>query len=305
MRPDSFVARLRTLLIIALCVLSAGLLAYLVTTPSSQSQPQAFVSPFPTPRPQSTPVEPYAQLDPAIIAYLQYGQPDYRVIPFEVLGADVPPVGAYLPLTGNTRFDLISPTPISPTPPPTTTLIPVFQPTSTPIPTRTPYTPPPTLTPDPSLVPTPTSELVVTVLAFVVTVSPESPPDRNTECAPGGLPVSGRLTQRFVGVHSGIDISAAPNTPVRTTQSGIVDWAGWSLYGYGNLVIIRSGRFITYYAHNNTLNVRKGDFVLRGTIVAFSGSTGFSSGPHVHYETRIDDVPVDPLTFEARDFTVC
>jgi len=44
---------------------------------------------------------------------------------------------------------------------------------------------------------------------------------------------------------------------------------------------------------------------LRGTIVAFSGSTGFSSGPHVHYETRIDDVPVDPLTFEARDFTVC
>ena len=75
--------------------------------------------------------------------------------------------------------------------------------------------------------------------------------------------------------------------------------------GYGNLVVIHSGHFITYYGHNTSFNVKKGDFVNKGAVIAFSGSTGHSSGPHVHYETRINDVTVDPLTFEARGYHSC
>jgi murein DD-endopeptidase MepM/ murein hydrolase activator NlpD len=75
--------------------------------------------------------------------------------------------------------------------------------------------------------------------------------------------------------------------------------------GYGNLVIVQNGPFITYYAHQSTLNVRAGEFVVQGSVIGWSGNTGNSSGPHLHYETRINDVPVDPLTFENRRFPGC
>ena len=126
-----------------------------------------------------------------------------------------------------------------------------------------------------------------------------------TECAPSGLPVAGLLTQRFYIGHIGIDLSVPTGTPVRATHSGYVDWAEWNIYGYGNLVVIHSDHFITYYGHNSTFSVKKGQFVQKGDVIAFSGSTGHSSGPHVHYETRINDVTVDPLTFEKRGYKSC
>ena len=252
-----------------------------------------------------TPIAPFAQVDPAIMPYLQYGPLREGVVPLQVLGEGIVPVGAYLPQSGNTQFSVVTAT-LQPTltPVATTTLIAVFQPTQTPVPTQIPS---PTMTA--------TSELVATVLAFatvnaptaevIVPTIPAATVPPGTECAPAGLPISGLLTQRYFVGHMGVDMSTPTGTRVVATQSGYVDWAEWNTYGYGNLVVIRSDHFITYYAHNSAFNVKKGDFVSKGQVIAFSGNTGNSSGPHVHYETRINDVTVDPLTFEARGFRSC
>ncbi|MEL6306798.1 MAG: M23 family metallopeptidase, partial [Chloroflexota bacterium] len=79
----------------------------------------------------------------------------------------------------------------------------------------------------------------------------------------------------------------------------------WSTVGYGYLVIVQNDIFITYYAHNNSFNVTTGDFVGQGSIIAWSGSTGNSTGPHVHYETRLNDIPLDPLSFSSRGYPSC
>ncbi|MBC7869664.1 MAG: M23 family metallopeptidase, partial [Chitinophagaceae bacterium] len=128
---------------------------------------------------------------------------------------------------------------------------------------------------------------------------------QNVDCAPSGNPVDGLLTQRFHIGHPGIDLALPIGSPVKATQSAQVIFAGWSEIGYGYLIILQSGPFITYYAHNTSFNVVVGDFVGKGSIVSWSGSTGNSSGPHVHYETRINDVPVDPQTFENRGYASC
>lgn len=276
-----------------------GIGAYLASQVVPASAPQTFtvsiaISPLP---PLVTPIEPYANIDPAIVPYLQRGQPQYGVIPLELLGADLPPVGAYLPRSGNTQFELQAPT-LPPAPYPTpiiVTLAPVTRPPRPPYPTS----PPP-------VQPTPVNELVLTVLAFATNYSPPALPYAGGECGPAGLPVDGSiLTQRFSAYHSGIDLSVPLGTPVRATHSGVVTWADWNTFGYGNLVIVQSARFITYYAHLTSFNVKLGDVVGKGTFIAWSGSTGNSSGPHVHYETRIDDVPVDPQTFELRGYGTC
>ncbi len=125
------------------------------------------------------------------------------------------------------------------------------------------------------------------------------------ECVPHGWPVDGILSQRFAWYHSGIDIAVPTGTDVKATHGGQVIFAGWRTDGYGNLVIVQNGQFQTYYAHNSKLNVTPGMFVNVGEIVAESGSTGFSSGPHVHYEVRINDIPVDPLTFDPSLYDWC
>jgi murein DD-endopeptidase MepM/ murein hydrolase activator NlpD len=181
---------------------------------------------------------------------------------------------AYLPGTGNTQFVFIPPTDF-PTPLPYPTTPPL------PLPTLTPFL-------------LPTIEGGVAALPYVA-----------DNCAPQGYPVEGLLTQRFHAYHGGIDIGVPLGTPVLATHSGTIVIAGWSDVGYGNLVVVQNGAFITYYAHNTSLNVVGGQQVGRGTILAFSGSTGNSSGPHVHYETRVLDVPVDPLTFTERGFATC
>jgi murein DD-endopeptidase MepM/ murein hydrolase activator NlpD len=246
-----------------------------------------------TSAPFSTPVEPFAQVDPAILPYLEYGQPQYGVVPMDVVGANVPPVGAYLPRAGNTQSELPAPTTI-----PVPTSVPqVDSATATPPPL--PY---PTSPPVPTQVITPTLDLVATVIAFDNSLVPVQ---FNRSCGPSGVPVEKLLTQRFHAYHSGIDLSAALGTPVLATHSAIVTWADWNTFGYGNLVILQSDRYITYYAHLTSFNVAVGQYIQRGAIIGFSGSTGNSSGPHVHYETRIDDIPVDPLSFEERGLGTC
>jgi len=120
-------------------------------------------------------------------------------------------------------------------------------------------------------------------------------------------PVHGRITSKF-GMrvhpvsgkrrkHQGLDIAAPIGTPVRVAERGRVRFAGWS-EGYGNLLIIDHGRgFETRYGHNSELAVRAREFVYKGQVVARSGSTGVSTGPHVHFEVRISDRPVDPRRY--------
>lgn len=114
-------------------------------------------------------------------------------------------------------------------------------------------------------------------------------------------PVNGALTSgfgmRWGRMHEGIDIAVGTGTPVVASASGTVISAGWG-GGYGNLVIVdHGGGIATAYAHNSRLVVASGQQVAQGTIIAYSGSTGHSTGPHVHFEVRINGQAVDPIPY--------
>lgn len=121
---------------------------------------------------------------------------------------------------------------------------------------------------------------------------------------PKGLPVSGDISSDYGrrvnprtgerDFHSGIDISAKPGSDVRATADGIVSFSGWS-GGSGNLVVLEHGfGFSTLYAHNRVNTVKVGQKVRRGDIIGHIGSTGYSTGPHVHYEIWKDGRHVNP-----------
>lgn len=95
-------------------------------------------------------------------------------------------------------------------------------------------------------------------------------------------------------MHSGLDIAAAPGTPVYAPANGLVSYVGYE-DGYGNLVAIDHGYGVkTRYAHNSEIHVKYGQTVNRGDKIASVGSTGRSSGYHLHYEVRVNGVAVDP-----------
>ncbi|MCL1845181.1 MAG: peptidoglycan DD-metalloendopeptidase family protein [Defluviitaleaceae bacterium] len=97
--------------------------------------------------------------------------------------------------------------------------------------------------------------------------------------------------------HSGVDIPASWNTPIHAAGGGTVIFAGWRS-GYGNTVIIdHGGGLTTMYAHNTRNDVRQGQRVERGEVIAFVGSTGRSTGPHLHYEVRRNGTAVNPTAF--------
>ncbi len=97
--------------------------------------------------------------------------------------------------------------------------------------------------------------------------------------------------------HEGLDIAADYGVPVEATASGTVTQAGW-VDGYGNLVEIKhDGGITTRYGHNSALLVTVGQQVEQGTVIALVGSTGNSTGPHCHYEVRINGDAVDPVYF--------
>lgn len=100
-------------------------------------------------------------------------------------------------------------------------------------------------------------------------------------------------------IHTGADMVAPMNTPVYATADGVVDWASSSGNGgYGKLVkISHSFGFRTYYAHLNDIKVQRGQFVKKGQLVALTGSSGASTGPHLHYEIRFLGQPIDPMNF--------
>ena len=114
-------------------------------------------------------------------------------------------------------------------------------------------------------------------------------------------PVSGPVTSpfgvRWGRMHEGIDIAVGTGTPVHAAAAGTVIYAGW-MEGYGNLVAIDHGNGLsTAYGHNSALASSVGQSVSAGQVIAYSGSTGHSTGPHVHFEVRVNGAPVDPLGY--------
>jgi murein DD-endopeptidase MepM/ murein hydrolase activator NlpD len=111
-----------------------------------------------------------------------------------------------------------------------------------------------------------------------------------------GVVVSG-FGMRWGRMHEGIDIAASSGTPIRAAAAGTVIHSGW-LGGYGNLVVVDHGNGLaTAYAHASALLVGVGQQVTQGETVALVGSTGNSSGPHLHFEVRVNGVAVDPLLY--------
>lgn len=105
-------------------------------------------------------------------------------------------------------------------------------------------------------------------------------------------------------LHAGLDFRAPLGTPIRCTGDGVVVRAGWA-GGYGRMVEVRhSGGYITRYGHMKKILVSKGDKVRRGTIIGKSGSSGRSTGPHLHYEVRKDGHPLNPVRYLAAGKTI-
>jgi murein DD-endopeptidase MepM/ murein hydrolase activator NlpD len=122
--------------------------------------------------------------------------------------------------------------------------------------------------------------------------------------APSLWPVVGKVTSSFGeredpfngegAFHTGVDISAGFGEPIHATGDGVVDFAAMSS-GYGREVVIDHGHGIkTLYGHMSGFAVTAGDQVRRGQVIGYIGMSGRSTGPHVHYEVRIQDVPVNP-----------
>jgi murein DD-endopeptidase MepM/ murein hydrolase activator NlpD len=112
--------------------------------------------------------------------------------------------------------------------------------------------------------------------------------------------VSSRYGLRWGGseFHAGLDIAAEMGTPVLATADGVVIDSGWNAGGYGYMVDIDHGNgIVTRYAHNSQLAVTEGMNVRKGQVVAYVGSTGYSTGPHLHYEVRINGRTVNPENY--------
>lgn len=118
---------------------------------------------------------------------------------------------------------------------------------------------------------------------------------------PSGYPVSGPISSgfgwRWRSFHSGVDIRAGIGTPVKATANGTVSYAGWK-GGYGLTIIVRHNfGFSTLYSHLSRISVKVGQRVERGSIIGYTGMTGSATGPHLHYEVRMNDRPVDPKDY--------
>ena len=115
-------------------------------------------------------------------------------------------------------------------------------------------------------------------------------------------PVKGQLTSRFGNRsgrhHDGIDIGARRGTSIVAAAEGKVMFAGWGPTGYGLMIIIKhKNDLTTVYAHNSHIHVHKNQMVKKGQKIASVGSTGRSTGPHLHFEVRNDSLPMNPLNY--------
>lgn len=109
---------------------------------------------------------------------------------------------------------------------------------------------------------------------------------------------SSNFTQRFWYGHPGIDVALSEGSGVFASDTGTVTFAGWNIYGYGNLVVINHGNgYETFYGHLSAINVFPGQIVYQGNVIGAVGNTGNSSGPHVHFEVRTNGNQDDPCWY--------
>lgn len=129
-----------------------------------------------------------------------------------------------------------------------------------------------------------------------------APAAAETESEKGDFrwPARGRVISGFSGKggNEGINIAVPEGTPIKAAEGGTVAYAGSELKGYGNLVLIRHPNgYVSAYAHNGALNVKRGDTIKRGQVVATAGQTGNVSSPQLHFELRKGSTPVDPTPY--------
>ena len=112
-------------------------------------------------------------------------------------------------------------------------------------------------------------------------------------------PVGSRnFTQYFWYGHPGVDIALPEGTAVVASDTGTVTFAGWNIYGYGNLIVVNHGNgYETFYAHLSGISVVPGQIVYQGNVIGSTGNTGNSSGPHVHFEVRINGAQDNPCWY--------
>jgi len=126
---------------------------------------------------------------------------------------------------------------------------------------------------------------------------------------PRGLPCKGVITSTFGagrggGIHVGLDIGAPEGSPIFAPAEGVVITAG-AAGGYGNVIILdHGGGFTTRYGHMSKLKVSKGDRVAAGDVIALVGHVGWATGNHLHYEVRLNGVPLDPAKYIPRALPV-
>ncbi|HWI02850.1 MAG TPA: M23 family metallopeptidase [Acidimicrobiales bacterium] len=114
-------------------------------------------------------------------------------------------------------------------------------------------------------------------------------------------PTNGSVTSgfgyRWGSLHAGIDIANGTGTPIRAAKAGTVILAGWN-GGYGNCIVIdHGGGFSTLYGHMTRLRASEGQRVSQGDLIGDMGSTGNSTGSHLHFETRLNGTPQDPSRY--------
>jgi murein DD-endopeptidase MepM/ murein hydrolase activator NlpD len=134
----------------------------------------------------------------------------------------------------------------------------------------------------------------------VATTTANVPAPRDAAVGSGRFawPMSGRITQRFWTGHNGLDIAAKQGTPIVASDSGYVAVLQSSRTGYGNMIVIDHGNgYQTRYAHLSAFYVEAGQSVNRGDTIGLCGSTGNSTGPHVHFEVIVNGVRRDPLSY--------
>ncbi|MBX9618017.1 MAG: peptidoglycan DD-metalloendopeptidase family protein [Hyphomicrobiales bacterium] len=216
----------------------------------------------------------------------QYGVPAATIARYNHLGpSDRPQIGQKLALTSPVRLPVASDAPQA------------DKITTSAIPPRIPE-------PKAAAVPTPVEpRKVVTAAPLAAAPAPEPGTQATTRAEELDFrwPVRGRVIAKFGpqpsgGNVDGIKIAVPQGTPVHAAEAGVVAYAGSELKPYGNLVLVRHANgWVTAYAHNSNIDVKSGDQIKRGQIIARAGQTGNVSQPQVHFEIRKGKTPVDPM----------
>ena len=139
--------------------------------------------------------------------------------------------------------------------------------------------------------------LGIVILTVIVWLSLPMIAKAETIRFPSRGSISSGFGERWGKLHKGIDIASKSGTPIYSALDGTVSYAGWES-GYGNLIQVSSANnTVIFYGHCSSINVKPKDVVHKGDLIGKVGSTGNSTGPHLHFEVRIDGVAVNPTKY--------